>query len=51
MKIVLNLNEIAQIVVNHLVETSKIPDDGEEVTVTWNLDRYNVGNSTLTIGE
>lgn len=51
MKIVLDLNEIAQIVVDYLVATNKIPNDGEEVTVTWNLDRYNGGDSTLTIGE
>lgn len=51
MKIVLNLSEIGQIVVDHLVETGKIPDDGEEVTVTWDVDIYNIENSTLTIGE
>lgn len=51
MKIVLNLHEIAQIVVDHLVETSKIPDDGESVSVTWSFDRFNGWDSTLTIGE
>ena len=51
MKIVLSLSEIGQIVVDHLVEISKIPDDGKEVTVTWAVDRYNIENSTLTIGE
>lgn len=51
MKLVLNLHEIAQIVVDHLVETNKIPDDKEKVSVTWSFDRYSGWGSTLTIEE
>ena len=48
MKYVLNPNEVAQIVINHLVEEGKFLDDSGLVCVNWNLDGR---NSTLTLEE
>lgn len=48
MKYVLNLNEVVQIVINHLVEEGKFSDDNGPVWTNWHLDGR---NSTLTLQE
>ena len=48
MKYVFNLTEVAQIVINHLVDEGKLNDDDKLVITRWRLDGR---DSQLTLEE
>lgn len=48
MKYVFNLTEVAQIVIDHLVDEGKLNDDDKPVMVHWSLDGR---KSQLTLEE
>ena len=48
MKIVLNIDEVGQILVNHLCKTGRLEND-VVATLTWNIDKFKMQNSYVEI--
>lgn len=51
MKLVFNMSEISEMVVDYLTEKGTLSDDDSDVKVTWSIDRYNGAKSVLVVEE